>query len=50
MNAKPAAPENNKHHTMSYYSEQDWWESEFGKGPSDPDVIGHYPDEVTDSD
>lgn len=26
-------------------SEQAWWEGEFGKGPFDPDVIGHYPGE-----
>lgn len=26
-------------------SEEAWWADEFGKGPSDPDILGYYPGE-----
>jgi hypothetical protein len=51
-NPDPAAPENNLHHTMTYRSEQDWWDDEFGTGPFDPTFLGYYPgeDETNDAD
>lgn len=39
----PAHPSKNLHHTQEYRNEEEWWEEEFGKGPSDPDRHRVYP-------
>lgn len=40
-NPDPRAPENNRHHTLTYRSAEDWWENEFGYGPFDPDRLSN---------
>lgn len=34
---------NNLHHLVSYRSKEDFLDSLLGRGPGDPDVVGHYP-------
>ena len=40
----PAAASNNLHHTLTYRDEQDWYDTNLGKGKGDPDIYG-YPGE-----
>lgn len=41
---KPNSRAKNLHHTGTYFSEEDFYNENLGKGPGDPDIYG-YPGE-----